>query len=26
MRQREFILSLYEGTLALRDGLIDLAQ
>jgi argininosuccinate lyase len=26
MRQREFILSLYEGTLALRDGLLDLAE
>jgi argininosuccinate lyase len=26
MRQREFILSLYEGTLALRDGLLDLAS
>jgi argininosuccinate lyase len=26
MRQREFILALYEGTLALRDGLLDLAD
>ncbi len=26
MRQREFILALYEGTLALRDGLLDLAE
>src|SRR4029078_11491783 len=26
MRQREFILALYEATLALRDGLLDLAE
>ena len=26
MRQREFVLSLYEGSLALRDGLLDIAE
>ncbi len=26
MRQREFILALYEGTLALRDSLLDVAE
>src|SRR5690606_28442959 len=26
MRQREFILTLHEGTLALRDSLLDLAE